>query len=160
MSSCGHLAPFPLTWRRQVVVVAGGGGGEAVAALVWGEAGEGVPDGVPEVRHGAGGCGAQLCFQLGENLFDWVELGAVGRRVEQPRAGRLDLLADVADLVSLQVVEDRSVAGPQDWDEVVGDVVAKALAVCGAIREVESTRASGAQSGGDGRRFVMALRYE
>ena len=39
----------------QVVIVAGGG--DAVAALVWSEAGEGVPDGVPEIGHGAGGYG-------------------------------------------------------------------------------------------------------
>jgi len=41
----------------QVVVVAGGC--EAVTALVWGEAAEGPPDGVPKVGHGAGGCGPQ-----------------------------------------------------------------------------------------------------
>jgi hypothetical protein len=57
--------------------------------------------------------------------------------------------------VSLQVVEDHGVAGPQHRDEAVGDVVAKALAIGGAIREVEGAQAGGAQSGGDSSRLIM-----
>ncbi len=51
----------------------------------------------------------------------------------------------------------RCTARPQSQhrDEAVGDVVAKALAIGGAIREVEGAQARGAQSGGDGGRFVM-----
>ena len=93
---------------------------------------------------------AKIC-SIGLNSGLWAE----GRA-----AGRLDPLAHAADLVSLQVVEDHDVAGPQYRDKAVGDVVAKALAIGGAIREVEGAQAGGAQSGGESGRFVMALGHE
>lgn len=97
----------------------------------------------------------QQVLELGEILFDRIKLGTVGRKIQDPRAHRLDGFAHAGDLVGLLVVEDDGVPGSQHRDEVVGDVAAEAGAIGGAIDETERAQAGGTQSGGDGGRFVM-----
>lgn len=58
----------------QVVLVSGCG--EVVAALLRREVGEGLPDGVPQIRNGAGRCGPEQGLQLGEGLLDRIEVAA------------------------------------------------------------------------------------
>ena len=60
---------------------------------------------------------AQEGLQLGEPLLDRVEIGAVGRQVEQPSAGVLDRRSDALHLVARQIVEDVNwtpFVGPRD----------------------------------------------
>lgn len=66
------------------------GGGEVVGALGGGEGADDMADGVPEALGGAHGGLAQYGLQLGEGVLDWIEVGAVGRELEQARASGVD----------------------------------------------------------------------
>src|SRR5262245_23216549 len=70
-----------------------------VSAFVWCELGDGVADGVPEIRDSACCRGAKQRLQFGEGALDRVEVRRVGRQVEQDRTCGLDRLANTADLV-------------------------------------------------------------
>ena len=76
-------------------------------------------------------CGglAKGCFELGENLFDWVEVGAVGREVAQRRAGPLDHFLDARDFVGGKIVHHDDIAGAQGWDEKMLDISQEARAI-------------------------------
>src|SRR5690348_722195 len=54
-----------------------------------------------------------MSLELGEGVFDGIEVGAVGRQIEQPCACRFDGLANACDLVGGQIVHDDDVAGTQ-----------------------------------------------
>jgi hypothetical protein len=56
--------------------------GEVVGAFGGRHGGEEAADGGPELVFGARGCLAQERLELGEQLLDQVEVGAVGRQVE------------------------------------------------------------------------------
>ena len=59
---------------------------------------------------GARGGLAQERLELGEQLLDRVQIGAVGGQVEERGAGRGDRLADAIDPVRGQVVEHHDIA--------------------------------------------------
>ncbi len=48
-----------------------------------------------------------------EGVFDWVEVGTVGQKIEEARASRLDRLAHKPAFVGWQVVHDHDIAGLQ-----------------------------------------------
>ena len=58
-------------------------------------------------------CFAQERFELGEDLLDWVEVGAVGWQEEEPCAGISDCPAHGLSLVASEVVHDDDIAGPE-----------------------------------------------
>jgi len=60
---------------------------------------------------GALGGFAQMRLELREGLFDRVEVGAVGRKEEQPGAAGFDGGTDGGCLVARQIVHDHHVAG-------------------------------------------------
>jgi hypothetical protein len=80
--------------------------GEVAGAFGGTEGVEGLADGVPEGVDGSGRGGAEQRLELGEQLFDRVQIGAVGRQVEQPGAARRDRFAPAVDLVGAEVVHD------------------------------------------------------
>lgn len=68
-------------------------------------------------------------LDLGEGLFDWIEVGRVWRQVPEPGASGLDHLPDSFRLVASKIVENDDVALTQGWQEKVLDIGAEAFAV-------------------------------
>ena len=54
---------------------------------------------------------AHPVFDLGEGLFDRVEVGRVGRQEPEMSVGTADGLADGPALVAAEIVEDDEIAG-------------------------------------------------
>src|SRR4029077_11548583 len=90
-------------------------------------------DGLPQAVDRSFGGLSQRRLELGEAQLDRVEIGAVGRQVEDLGALRLDDLADAGDFMAVQIVEDYDVAGPQCGRQELLDVGAEAGAVDGAV---------------------------
>ena len=74
---------------------------------------------------------AQERFQLGEGVFDGVEVWAVGREVEELRAGCFYYLSHIRAFVTWQVVHNHDVALAQFGQENFFDVGLKGEAVIG-----------------------------
>ena len=68
------------------------------------ESRESVSDGIVEVRDGSGRRGPKQSFQLGEDVFDRVEIGTVRRQVKEADTRCLDHLSEALHLVGVQVV--------------------------------------------------------
>ena len=62
---------------------------------MWGEAIEAFADDAPEAVDGSLGGFSQQGFELGEQLFDWIEVRAVGRKIENLCTGRHAIVAGV-----------------------------------------------------------------
>ena len=113
---------------------------------------------VPEAVDGALGRLAQERLQLGEGVLDRVEVGRVGREVEQARAGCLDQLSHPRPLVAGQVVHDHDVAGPQLGDEDPLDVGLEGVAVDRAVEDEGRHDPVLPQPGHEGGRLPVAVR--
>ncbi|MET4360263.1 hypothetical protein ABIB06_000837 [Bradyrhizobium sp. LB8.2] len=68
-------------------------------------------------------------LDLGEGLFDRVEVGGVWRQVPEPGASGLDHLPDSFRLVASKIVENDDIALAQGWQEKVLNIGAEAFAV-------------------------------
>jgi hypothetical protein len=68
-------------------------------------------------------CGfSQERLELGESVLDRIEVGTVGREIEQLGAGRLDSSAYACAPVRSEVVHDDDVAGLELWNEDLIDI--------------------------------------
>jgi len=90
-------------------------------------------DGVEQIRFGARFGAAQVFFDFAPHVFNWIEIGRVGRK-------KKDLGADLGDqgqgglaLVGREVVQNEDVAKPQRGQENTAHVSTKHIGVCGAI---------------------------
>ena len=99
----------------------------------WREGLEERADAAPSVFDGPLGGFAHSVFELGEDLLDRVEIGAVGRQEEHPRADSADHETDGGPLVRAEIVEHDDVAFFQGWDENLLDIGGEALAIDGAV---------------------------
>jgi hypothetical protein len=72
---------------------------EIVTALGGRNEFEELTGGLPQRLFRASGSLTQQRFELGKELFDRVEIGAIGRQVEQAGAVRDDCLVDAGNLV-------------------------------------------------------------
>jgi len=107
---------------------------EIGGTFLWGELAQGARDLVPQLCSSAR-CGlAQGRFELGEDLFDWVEIGAIGRQIEQICALGFDGLSDARDLVGGQIVHDDDISGLESGGEELLGPDPEGLAVHGAIK--------------------------
>jgi hypothetical protein len=75
------------------------------------EAADGRPELVPGPRRGL----AQQRLEFGEEMLDRVQVGRLGRQVEERGACRREHLMDAGDLVRSEVVEHHDVAGGERW---------------------------------------------
>jgi hypothetical protein len=76
--------------------------GEVVGAFRRRKGIEGMSDRLPRDLAGSGRGVAQQGLELGEGKLDRVEVGALGRQVEEPRTRCVDGLAHAGDLVRLE----------------------------------------------------------
>ncbi len=100
--------------------------GEVVGAFGGRDGFEEAADGLPELLFGAGRSLPKERLELGEQLLDRVEIGAVGRKVQEESAGSGDRLAHPVDLVRGEVVEHDDVARFERRREELLDVGAEA----------------------------------
>lgn len=96
------------------------GVGEVASAVFRLEAVEEVADAPPGGLHGALGGLAKEVLQLREDLLNRVQVGAVGREVEEFRARRAERGPDGGTFVAPEVVHDNDVAAREGGRERVG----------------------------------------
>ena len=123
--------------------------GEVIGAFGWFEGVEAAADGVAEVVDAARAVATEQCLQLGEDLRDRIEIGALGRQVGELGALGLDGFAAAGDLVGGEVVHDDDVAGGERRREGLLDPSAEARTVDRAVEEARRGEAGVAPSVGD-----------
>ena len=121
---------------------------EVIAAFLWREAIEQVANRVPEVIDGSLGGFSEERLELGEYLFDRVEVGRIGRQVNQTGANRFDGLADALDLVGREVVHDDNISSFQGRGEHLFDISLEGTVNRGRTGRSCSTAAGGISGGG------------
>jgi hypothetical protein len=97
-------------------------------------------------------------LELGEDLFDRIEVGGVFRQEEELGAGRADELANGFALVSAEIVHDDDVAVAQRGYEHPLDVSAKALAVDRPLQQPGCFDPVEPERGHEGRRLPTPMR--
>lgn len=90
-------------------------------------------------------------LEFGESLLDGIEVGAVGRQINQLGSDALDRLADPGHLVAGQIVHDDGIAWTGGEDLV--DIGAEG----GMAQDIGRGDACGPQSGDERGRFPMAV---
>ncbi len=83
---------------------------EVVAAFVWGEAIERGCDGLAGCFDRAGGGVSKKMFELGEDLFDGIEIGTVRGQKKKPCSGVSNGGADGFAFVRAEIVENDDIA--------------------------------------------------
>lgn len=94
----------------------------------------------PVLRH------AHPVFDLGECLFDRIEVWRVWWQEPRPGTGRPDGLTDRLCLVAAQIVHDHNVTRSEGGDQVLGDVGPEAFAIDRAVKDIWSRELVAAQS--------------
>lgn len=123
------------------------------------EALESGADDRPHLVDGSAGGGAKDGFEFGINLFDGIEVGAVGRKGGHARAARFDRLPDTRNLVHTHIIHDHDVTAAQRRRQHLLDVGAEALAVHGAVQQQWRGDPIMAQGGDEGHRLPAAERH-
>src|SRR6056297_423704 len=95
---------------------------EEVVAFFVGEEVAHMADGLPEFWVGSGSSLSDQRLELREGHFDRVQVGAVGRQEQEPRADIAHGFGRTGALVARQVVEEDHVAGTQGWHQLGLDI--------------------------------------
>lgn len=86
-------------------------------------------------------------FELGEDLFDWVEVRRVWGQEQQARAGASDCFADGRSLVAGEIVHDHDVARRERRYEELLDIRKEAYCVDWLIKDARCIDPVAAQGG-------------
>ena len=97
-------------------------------------------------------------FELGEDLFDRVQIGTVGRQKHEPCAGGAYGFADSPVLVRTKVVHDDDVARLERGHKDLLDIGEEGLAVDGAVQHERRGDRVVSQCGEKRQRLRMAVR--
>ena len=106
---------------------------DVVSALSNGEEFERVADERCDTIEGSGSCRSEERLELGERLFDRIEVGTVGRQKPDLRADGFNRGADLWLFVHHEVIEDDDIAGSERRHQDLFDVGEKADIVDRAI---------------------------
>ena len=99
-------------------------------------------------------------LDLGEGLFDRIEVRRVWRQEPEPGASRLDHLSDGRRLVRAEVVHDDDVAWFEDGHELLLDISVEAPAVDRPVEDAGCREPVAAQRANKGQRAPVAMRGE
>jgi len=121
-----------------------------VGAFAGGDGVEQITDFLPEFFGGSLGGFAEQGLEFGEELFDGVQIGRVGRQIEHRGAGRGDGLPDPVDLVAAEVIEDGNVSGLERGAKELLDPSQEQLPVHGPVDDQGSGQALATQAGDKG----------
>ena len=97
-------------------------------------------------------------FELCEDLFDGVEVGAVWRQEQKSCAGGADGASDVGAFVRAEIVEDDDVAFSERRREHLLDVGGEALAIDGSVEDERRVDPVAAQRRDERHGFPMPMR--
>ena len=97
-------------------------------------------------------------LELGEDLFDRVEIGAVRRQEDQLGAGASDCFAHGLAFVAAQIVEDDDIAGLEGGEQELLDIGEELLTIYGAVEEAGRVDPVTAERGQEGERAPSAVR--
>jgi hypothetical protein len=101
---------------------------------------------------------SQQSLELGEHLFDRIEVGRVFRQEHEARPDGSDGLSHRLSLVGAEIVEDDDVARLEGWREELFDIGAEAFAVDGSVEQAGRINPIAAQSGEECRGLPAAMR--
>jgi hypothetical protein len=131
--------------------------GEEVSTFLWGYGFQEPRDGGLDLLEAAGVCLSQECRELGERLLDRVQVGTVGRQIEQLGARRPDRSPYGRILMTTEVVHYHNVAWPQDWDQELHHPGEETLGIDGAIQDARRGDAVTSQPGHEGECLALAV---
>jgi hypothetical protein len=100
---------------------------------------------------------AQERLKLGEGVLDRIEVGAVGRQVDEAGAGRFDRGADGRPLMAAEIVHHDGVAGRELRDEDLLDIGLEGVAVDRTVEDHRRDHAGDAQARDEGRGLPVAV---
>jgi len=83
----------------------------------------------------------RILLDLGEGLFDRIEVGGVWRQIPESCAGDLDQAAQGSRLVAAEIVHDDDVAGLKLRHENLLNIGAEAFAVDWAVEQARCSEA-------------------
>ena len=110
--------------------------------------------GTPE---GVGGDLAQDSLELGEHLFDRVEVGTVCGKVDQNCAACFDGFPHAGDFVNRDIVHERYVTSLERWSQDLFDIGAKGFAVHRTFEHERRGHVVVPQRGDEGRGLPVAV---
>jgi len=114
-------------------------------------------DNSPEVLDGACGGLAQDRLEFGKELFDWIEIRTIGRKVDEGCNAGLNCLADTRNLVNANIVHDDDITTFEGWGEYLFDIGFEARASHWSIQQQRRGDTIMAQGGNEGRSFPVAV---
>ena len=112
----------------------------------------------PQAGHRAGCHRAQARFELGKNLFDGIEVRAVGRQVEHASAHRLDRGPYAGHFMAGQIIQHHRVARAEGRSEELLDIGHEGRAIERAVQDQRGGQPVGPQRGHHGRRLPVPVR--
>lgn len=131
--------------------------GEEVPTFLWGYGFEEPCDGGLDLLEATGVCLSQECFELGKRLLDRVQIGTVGRQIEQLGPRRADRSPYGKVLMAAEIVHHHDVAWPQSWNQELHHPGEETLGVDGAIQDARRGDAITSQPGHEGERLALAV---
>lgn len=132
---------------------------EVVGTLIGFEGWQHCADRFPDIFDGTLLSLAQHRLELGENLFDRIEVGRVGWQEQKMGAGGSDRGANGFTLVAAEIVDDDDVAWCEGRRQDLLDVGGKALAVDRTIENARRVDAIDAQGGDERHRLPVTVRH-
>ena len=115
-------------------------------------------DELADLVEGAWPDGTEERFQFREDLFNGIEIRAVGRQKSEACAPLFNRTADLRLFVHGEVIEDDDITGPQCRRQHLLDVGQEARVIDGPIEDGRCRDRVGTQGGDDGVRFPVSAR--
>ena len=78
---------------------------------------------------------SEQCLELGEGLFDRIEVWTIGRQEEQLCADSANGAAHGFSLVATEIVDDDDIAGSELWNECLFDIGQEAFAIDRSVND-------------------------
>ena len=132
---------------------------EEVLAFFWSEARGETSEGFPEGVDGSKRLGAQPGFQLGEGLFDRVQIRTVRGEEHQAGADSFNRLTYSGAFVCSEIIHDHDISSFQSRHETLLDVSKKRVAIDRAIEHRGGGEAVAAKSTNEGGGLPMTMRH-
>lgn len=132
---------------------------EVVRAFVWAEHFEDGFEGVADGVEGARVHSPEEALELREDLLNRIEVGTVGREVQQVHACRLQALANAGHLMCGQIINDDDAARPHFRDQTFLEPLLEDCAGHRAREQLRGENAVMSQTGNEGGCHPMAVWY-
>jgi hypothetical protein len=133
--------------------------GEVVGAFLGGVGSEELADGGDQGFEGSRSGFAEQVLELGEDLFDWVQVGRVFGQEEEFGPRRSNSLANGFAFVAGEIVHDHQIARLERWDQRLLDISLEGFGVDRTIEHPGRLDAILAKGGEEGHGFPMAMGY-